>query len=384
MRPLRFAPVIALLLSALALLAGSRRASPLPLFSRSQDAPCARCHTVLPRLNAAGIGFAQRGYRGAGGPAPSWHADELPVSVVGSAGLAVSRPDGFRSGRPITTGRLRRNVLELHAAGALAKRFSYHFGAGFEERGEDLESGTAFLMVDDLIRSGGLNLRAGRFDAEIPFLSRARRTTLQSYLSPVTFDARGLELNGRRSKWTYAAGLSLSDRHSSGGSSPKRIETPLEDTYLQLMRELGSHAVAAQMLFDRQDSNLSSLTWLQHLKAQLAATIGPARFPWTASYVFDRFDDRPSAGVHERHQYFLLEGLALPDARGRWAVTGRYEHDYRTQNVIDPEEHRQLGAMNLAWQVIPNAKLALEWAHTEDRLSRRRQDEFDAFVHASW
>src|SRR5256885_9991178 len=72
------------------------------------------------------------------------------------------------------------------------------------------------------------------------------------------------------------------------------------------------------------------------------------------------------------------------DARGRWAVTGRYEHDYRTRNAYDPEEHRDLAALDLGWQASENARVAVEWAHADERLDRRHQDEVDAYVQASW
>src|SRR5262249_42982897 len=163
------------------------------------------------------------------------------------------------------------------------------------------------------------------------FLSQARRTTLASYLSPVAFDASGLELNGRRSRWTYAAGLALSGRHSSGGPRPSRIGRRWGDTYLRLTRNGGDRSGTAQMLFDRQDSSLPALTWLQHLRAQLAGFLGFPHFTVIPSYVFERFDDRPAPGLHERHQYYLLETLVPLDVEGRWAVTGRYEHDYRTR-----------------------------------------------------
>src|SRR5262249_1662684 len=102
------------------------------------------------------------------------------------------------------------------------------------------------------------------------------------------------------------------------------------------------------------------------------------------SYVFERFDDRPGPGLHERHQYYLLETLVPLDPEGRWAVTGRYEHDYRTRNAYDPEEHRDLAALDLGWQAIANAKSAGGGAHADQRLERRHQDELDAFVQASW
>src|SRR5262249_43095618 len=239
--------------------------------------------------------------------------------------------------------------------------------AGFERRRDHLDgSGEAFLQVDDLIPRAGLNLRLGRFDAEVPFLSRSRRTTLADYLSPISLDARALELNGRRSCWSCAAGLALSERHSSGGPSPRRIANPLEDSYLRLSKTVGAHAIAAQMVFDRQDSNLPAHAWLQHLRAQVAASIALRRCTVTPSYVFDRFDDRPAAGVHEHHHYFVLETVAPLDAAGRWAITGRYEHDDRTPNAYDPEEHREQATLNLGWQASPNTRLAVEWSHADE------------------
>jgi len=367
-------------------LAGAKKSAALPLFSRTLGEPCAKCHDILPRLDAAGIAFAERGYRPAGRDfEPTWQVGQMPLSVVGSESFSDSR-SGARSpaSRRPATEMLHRGSLQIHSAGVTLRRISYHVAAGFEKSTEDVESEAAFVQVDDLIRGGALNLKAGHFDAGIPFLSQTRRTTLASYLSPVAFDARGLELNGRRSAWTYAAGLALSDRRSSGGTHPSRIGRQWEDTYLRMTRNVGAQSVAAQMLFDRQDSDLPTLTWLQHLRAQVAGTLCLSRLTIIPSYVFDRFDDRPAPGLHERHQYYLLETLMPLDARGCWAVTGRYEHDYRTRNAYDPEEHRDLATLDLGWQATENARVAVEWAHADERLDRRHQDEVDAYVQASW
>src|SRR5262249_19149983 len=167
------------------------------------------------------------------------------------------------------------------------------------------------------------------------------------YLSPIAFGARGLELDGAHSRWDYAAGLSLSDRTHAGGVSPRHIRPPLEDTYFRLGHRVGAQSVGAQMLFDRQDSHLPTLSWLQHMRCQLAASIAGPGFTLVPSYVFDRFDDRPAPGVHERHQYYMLESI-VPFGASRWWMTGRYEHDYRTRNTYDPEQHRQQAVLQLA------------------------------------
>lgn len=335
---------------------------------------------MVPRLNAAGIAFAQRGERAPGHDAGPTHSF-LPVSVVAGGGLVVTHRDG--AGHAPAT-QWRGTQLELHAASTWGRRLSYHAALGWPDRGEDLESETAFVQWNDVVSNGALNVRAGRFSAEAPFLSPERRTTLAGYLSPIRFEARGLELNGLRSGWGYAAGLSLSDRDSMGGPSPGPIRPRFEDSYLRLGHTRGTTAIAAQMLFDRQNSHLATLTWVQHLRLQLAATLGPPRFAVIPCYVFDRFDDRPSAGIHERHQDYLLEVVAVPDAAARWAVTARYEHDYRTRNRFDPERHRQLTVFDLRWRAIGATHVGVEWAHTQDPPPVGRREEFDAFAQSSW
>src|SRR5262249_46290401 len=150
--PRRLGPLLTLSLACVASLAGTRLARPLPLFSRALDASCAQCHGVVPRLNAAGIAFAERGYRGAGRePEPTGHARGVPLSVVGSEALSDSRVGvaGVAAARPITTETVRLRSLALVSAGAIDHRISYHVGARFENERGDLEgSGGGFLQVD--------------------------------------------------------------------------------------------------------------------------------------------------------------------------------------------------------------------------------------------
>ena len=169
-----------------------------------------------------------------------------------------------------------------------------------------------------------------------------------------------------------------------GGASPRSIHPPLEDTYFLLGRRFGAQSVGAQMLFDRQDSHLATLSWLQHMRCQLAAQVAMSRVTLVPAYVFDRFDDRPMPGVHERHQYYLLEGIVPLGLARRWVVTARYEHDYRTRNTYDPEDHRQQEVLQLAWQAVANGRLGLECARNDDRLAHQGNADLEAFAQASW
>ena len=195
------APALALLLSQL--LPGS--AHSLPLFSRERRTPCVECHLASSRLNAAGMAFLQNGYRGRGekGAAP-WHGHVLPLGIGANAAFSAERggmeqPPGAR--KRSSTQSAEEHALELNSMGTLAPSISYALRFDRPDSGKGLERSTAFVQLDDLGRNGTLNVRAGVWNAEIPYLSDARRTSLHRYLTPVTIDARGVELNGQESSW---------------------------------------------------------------------------------------------------------------------------------------------------------------------------------------
>jgi hypothetical protein len=365
--------------AALVLAAGSARA--LPLFSRELNASCASCHSAAPALNARGIEFLQHGYRFADGPTPLISAHSVPLSLIATAASGEARLDVGRPGIASDTPPLRRRSFELRSAGLLAPRITYGASASYAR--DEVLGGDAFVQLDDVLAHGALNVRAGRFDAALPFLAPERRLTLASYLTPVDFDARGLELNGEGKAWAYAAGVSMSRRDSVGGADPRAIPSPLEDSYLTLQHRVGAHWIGAQMLFDRQNSDVPTLSWVQRLRGIVSTTIGGPRLMLTPAYAIERFDDRPRAGMHERHQYMMLESFAPIDG-GHFEITGRYEHEYRTHNQILPEEHHQLAALDLAWRATPASRVALEWSHADDRLAERRLDELDALIQAGW
>lgn len=356
-------------------------ASPLPLYSRSLGVPCASCHDFVPHLNAGGLEFVRQGRLLSAHDAGSSSNNDnmiIPLSAVGSAGLTDNRtePQSDARGIPFST-------FELVAAGSPVRRIYARLEASVDHEGPDVRRGDEFVEYGDAGRAGSLALKAGRFDAELPFLSNDPRMTVATYLTPVAFAARGFELNGSREDWSAAAGLSLSDRTLAGGVSPHAIQPPLEDTYFQLERRFGAQAVGAQMLFDRQDSHLATLSWLQHMRFELAGQVACPGVTLVPAYVFDRFDDRPMPGVHERHQFYMLEGI-VPLLSSRWVMTARFEHDYRTRNTYDPEDHRQQEVLQLAWHAIANARLGLECARTADRLTRQDNADLVAFAQASW
>jgi hypothetical protein len=362
----------------------------LPLFSRQLQTPCASCHSAVPRLDPAGVRFLQNGYRpqGAAVSERALRPTGLPVSVLGGLGLGWSISDerAAAAGSParVDSRPAHPRRLELESAGALSQRLSYDYASALDADAGKIETAAAFVQLNDLVRAGGLNVKLGRFDEGPAYLSSRRRATLRDYLSPIALAAHGLELNGTRAGWTYGAGLFESQRPLPPAPAVTSTLQRLEDTDLWLTDELHGQLVGARMLFDRQESNLRTLTWLQHLQAQGSALLNVGRVQLLPAYTFDRFDDRPSAGIHDRHQYGLLEALEQLGSERRWALTERVEHEYKTRTVLTREEDHDLEALSLGYEFGPNRRATLECAQSGDNIGDRRTTTLDAFLQLAY
>ena len=159
-------------------------------------------------------------------------------------------------------------------------------------------------------------------------------------------------MNGAADAWSYGAGLIESRRSLSHAPAATRLFGRPEDTYFWLMRDLGGQEIEARMLFDRQDSDLAALAWLQHLQAQASARLEWGRLELVPAYAFDRFDDRPSAGIHQRRQTGLLEARVPLDAARRLKLTAFAEHDYTTRTVSSREADHHREALELVGKAV--------------------------------
>ena len=242
----------------------------------------------------------------------------------------------------------------------------------------------AFVQFDDLAKGGALNLKAGIYDAEIPYLADSRKTTLHEYLSPVTLDAQGFELNGTKSGWTYAAGVINSGRDPANAKPGTKTFNRMENTYVWLMRDLKGQLVTARVFMDRQDPRVASATTSQHLQAEVSAFLNSGRWMVIPGYTYESFEDQPAAGIKDKHQTGLLEALVLLDKDQRWVLTGRVEVVDVAKTSVSPVADQQLEAMNLSYFVNPNAKVALEWAHGRDNIAGPRVTELSAYVHVGY
>jgi hypothetical protein len=386
MRSLRFAlmllPLFALIVPALT----PRTGRALPLWSRKYEMKCSDCHSAFPRLNAFGMRFKQNGYRmkDQDGESP-WDAKEFPFSAIVNVGAAYDKIDtvdvvsGQRGSRTETG--FKRNAVEFHAAGTVAPKVSYHVDADFTNDTNTLEGGTAFLQLDDVVKGGALNLKAGLFDADLPYLASSRVTTLADYLSPVTLGATGFELNGTKSKWIYAAGLINSERDRLNGSPSSSSFNQLENVYVWLVRDFDGQMVGARVYWDQQDPRKPSASSSQHLQAELSAYLNRGRWTLIPGYTYQRFDDSPTVGFNEEHHTTLLEGMFMLDKSERWVVTARWELEHVPGTVATTESDQQLEAINLGCYVNPNVKLAADWTHTRDNRAGDRLSEVQLYAH---
>jgi hypothetical protein len=338
--------------AALALLAGvafpllmaAEPGSAMPLFTRATGEPCATCHAGFSRLRPYAVGFLARGYRDLGPLGFEANRAKMPVSVVGDLGQELKSAHG--------------QPRELHvvAAGPLQGPGGQPLSA-FAEAVVDsgrVRADRAWLQLDGIGRWHAAAFRVGGFDAEMPFLSTRRRTTLAPYLAPVTIEAQGAEFRVAGANSEIGGGLIESHREASAFGR-------LQDSFFWVRQGWRANDLAARVWFDRQDSDVPGLSWLQHLQYQVAArlSVGPCEI--VPAYMQDRFDDQPVIKNHDKRHFFLMEAFAPLDPTRRWSATARYERMYHTQTMVTPEEDLGLGVFDLAYHVSPNAQVAVEW-----------------------
>ena len=396
MRFIRFlvvlAPAVALL--QLCLTPGSGNA--LPLFARKYSFQCTQCHMAFPRLNAFGMKFRQNGYRLDGEKGkPPWEEKEFPLSLVGNVGIQnLNYKDNDTS---YSTTSFVQNAVEFHTAGTLAENITFHFDNGFANgAGGTLESGMAFVQFDDVAKSGAMNIKAGIYDADIPYLADSRKTTLNGYINPVTLGGQGVELNGMKSTWTYAAGLNNSGRTTGKAGASSRNN--LENWYGWVMKDVSNgQLVSGRVWMDRQDPRVADKTASNHLMGQVSAYLNKARWAVIPGYTYESFEDVPkTSGIGTGTMSLsggLLEALMFLDPANRWLVTGRYEiRHVGTSDVVAQSGDDTQTELNLSLFVNSNAKVAIDWTHAtlkqhnfiEDNPTEPRTDEVQIYAHLGY
>jgi hypothetical protein len=400
MRLLRNALVLVPLLALAFQCMVPEKAGGLPLFARKYSIPCTSCHLAFPRLNTFGMAFKQNGYRmpGQKGESP-WEAKEFPLSVVGNVGYTYTSTDaadstGARS--RTATSAFVQNTSEFHSAGTLAEKITFHFDNDFAGVNGPLTSGLAFVMFDDVVKEGGLNVKVGVYDADTPYLADSRRTTWTHYLSPITLDGLGVELNGTKTGWTYAVGLNNSSR-TIGKAGDKTLNNA-EKPYAWLMRDVRGQLVCARVVLDRQDPRDSTRSGSLHTQAELNAYVNSGRWVVIPGFTYEKFQDAnpavfdpedPATGARDKVMTGLMEGLLFLDKDSRWLLTGRYEirhmpkFDFQGMPAFAEEDDQQIVA-NVSWYANPNAKVGLEWTHDSDNIQGPKIDQVQLFVHIGY
>lgn len=366
-------------------LATPRSAQSLPLFARDLKVPCTNCHMAFPRLNEFGMQFKQNGYRmeGVAGTSP-WEKESFPLSLIGNVGAHWVRTDESTGGPArvkSTASGFAQNWVEFHTAGTLAPKVSFHFDNGFANDTGVLETGMAFVQFDDVAADGKLNLKLGIFDGEIPYVSDARRTTMASYLTDWTQDNQGIELNGTGSSWTYALGLVNSARtHGKAGSTNLNN---LEDVYGWLARDVGNSKVTARVRLERQDPRVADKDASLHSQTDISLYLSgeSGRFAVIPAVTLEHFGDTPTEKDTDTG---MLEAIGKLDKDGRWVATGRFEQRRTLAAGGAEASNLTQTALDLAYYVNPNARVALDWTHLTLDHDGPIEDQIHAFVHVGY
>ncbi len=350
----------------LAILVPPHPASAVPSFSRLHGLPCNECHSAFPRLNPFGMDFKQRGYRLPGEEGKFiWDQNTLPLSAVAVGRLRISHQDD-----PVTKARIRTKSafeleeVELMVAGTAAPKVGYFIELEAEVADDEpLKVDQAWLQFSDILPDSLLNLRAGKMLNEFYFLSQKRRLTFQRYLSPVTSNVTGVELNGAWNRMRYAGGI-VNDEREPGTNNPNvNLNTQLAGFYLWSTYTIADQVLGIRYINTKDNSDNPSPVIDGRTRQQLDVTMNLWFEP--VEFIFGYYHNWDIGGVNrqERRNY-LAEAIVeiLPE---KLFINGRFELQDTSPVGGSPNNPTTANgtqvSANLTYYVLPNIRLIAEF-----------------------
>ncbi|RMH03730.1 MAG: hypothetical protein D6704_12190 [Nitrospirae bacterium] len=359
-------------------------ASAIPSFSRLHGLPCHECHSAFPRLNPFGMQFKQRGFRLPGQEGTFiWEQKAFPISGVALARLRISHRDNpVTEARTRSRSRFELDEVELMIAGTVAPKVGY-----FVEFEQEVADGGAFsadqawVQFSDLLPQSLLNLRGGIMLNEFYYLSQKRRLTFQRYLSPVTFNVTGVELNGTWRHLRYAAGIVNDERNSpsattttapaGGGAVTTTINNPatvnlqnrLQGYYAWVTYTFADQILGVRYINTKSNSDNPSPVIDGRNRQQLDVTLDLYYAPF--ELLLGYFHNWDIGGVnHQQRRNYLVEGIVelLPQ---KLFVDGRFELQDTAPVAGSPNNPSTANGTQLSvhasYYLYPNIRLVAEF-----------------------
>ncbi len=287
----------------------------VPSFARLHGLPCNECHSSFPRLNPFGMDYKQRGYRLPGEEGLFiWDQKTLPLSAMAVGRLRISHRDNPVTGaRTRTRSRFELEEVELMIAGTAAPKVGY-----FIEFEQEVADGGAFsadqvwVQFSDLLPASLLNLRAGIMLNEYYYISQKRRLTFQRYISPITFNVTGVELNGTWRRLRYAGGIVNDERSPStktpANTSGVNLENRLQGYYAWLTYTIADQTLGIRYINTKSNSDNPSPVIDGQNRQQLDATVNLWFAP--VEVILGYFHNFDIGGVNrQQRRSYLAEGI---------------------------------------------------------------------------
>lgn len=341
-------------------------ASAVPSFSRLHGLPCHECHSAFPRLNPFGMDFKQRGFR-----LPReegtyiWDQTTLPISALAVGRLRISHTDDPVTGARLSTkSAFEIEEVELMVAGTAAPKVGYLLEFAQEVAdGEEFGTEQAWIQFSDLLPGSLLNLRGGMMLNENYYLSQKRRLTFQRYLSPITFNVTGVELNGAWSGLRYAGGI-VNDERESGDYTPAvNLDKKLAGFYLWSTYTIADQVLGIRYINTKDNSDNPSPIIDGRTRQQLDVTMNLWHGP--LELILGYFQNWDIGGVNrQQRQNYLAEAIVeiLPE---KLFLDGRFELQNTAPVGGSPNNPSTANgtqvSVNLTYYLIPNIRLIAEF-----------------------
>ena len=350
----------------LAILIPPNPASAVPSFSRLHGLACHECHSAFPRLNPYGKDYKQRGYRLPGEEGKFiWDQNTLPISALAVGRLRISHTDD-----PVTEARLSTKSafeleeVELMVAGTVAPKVGYLLEFAQEVAdGEEFGTEQAWIQFSDLLPGSLLNLRGGMMLNENYYLSQKRRLTFQRYLSPITFNVTGVELNGAWSRLRYAGGI-VNDERSPGTNTPTvNLDNRLQGYYAWTTYTIADQVFGIRYINTKNNSDNPSPVIDGRNRQQLDVTANFWHGP--LELILGYFHNWDIGGVNRQQRRNYLVEAILEVVQEKLFLDGRFEMQDTAFVAGGPNNPATANGtqvtLNATYYVQPNIRLIAEF-----------------------